>query len=289
MIKLLRDDTRFIVCLTDKNLGPAIIERDVYIQMAVTEHLQNGDAYRPLSPEEASTLVSKTEAELKQLITEYAHCLSKAEQTYFERSYNLGHRIPRFYLTMKVHKTPMASRPVVNCVGSFNEIFSKWLDYQMSRLLPLSKTYLRDSTQVLSEFKSLGKLPPNARLFTADAVSMYTKIDTAHAMKVFRHWFTEFSEEIPTDFPVNLFLAVLEIIMMQNVFELMTHTGFKLPEPPWEQVARACLQRFTMPSMNVSHSYHTTTPNCYSSSILLTISLESGTVMMSSDKPSSET
>jgi hypothetical protein len=219
MIKLLRDDMRFIICLTDKNLGPAIIERDVYIRMALTEHLQNGNAYRRLSPEEASRLVSKTETELKQLITEHAHCLSKAEHTYFERSYNLGHRIPKFYLTMKVHKTPMSSRPVVSCVGSFNEIFSKWLDYQMSRLLPLSKTYLRDSTQVLSELKNLGKLPPNARLFTADAVSMYTNIDTEHAMRVFRHWFTKFSEEIPTNFPVELFLAVLEIIMTQNVFE----------------------------------------------------------------------
>jgi hypothetical protein len=48
---------------------------------------------------------------------------------------------------------------------------------------------------------------------------MYTNIDTAHAMTVFRHWFTEFPEEIPTDFPVALFLAVLEIIMTRNVFE----------------------------------------------------------------------
>jgi hypothetical protein len=126
-----RDDTRFIICLTDKNLGPAIIERDVYIRMALTEHLRNGNAYRRLSQEEASRLVTTTENELKQLITEHAHCLSKAEHTYFERSYNQQHRIPKFYLTMKVHKTPMTSRPVVSCVGSFNEIFSKWLDYQV--------------------------------------------------------------------------------------------------------------------------------------------------------------
>jgi hypothetical protein len=220
MIKLLRDDTRFIICLTDKNLGPAIIERDVYIRMGLEEHLLNGYAYRRLSPEEASKLVTKTEEELKQLVKDYAHCLSSAEDTYFTRSYNLRHRVPRFYLTMKVHKTPMTSRPVVSCVGSFNEIFSKWLDFQMSRLLPLSHTYLRDSTQVLSELKNLGdRLPPQARLFTADAVSMYTNIDTAHALTVFRRWFTEFPEEIPTDFPVALFLAVLEIIMTRNVFE----------------------------------------------------------------------
>jgi hypothetical protein len=37
-------------------------------------------------------------------------------------------------------------------------------------------------------------------------------------MKVFRRWFTEFPKEIPTGFPVKLFLAVLEIIMTRNVF-----------------------------------------------------------------------
>lgn len=89
----------------------------------------------------------------------------------------------------------------------------------MSKLLPISKTYLRDSKQVLSELKDLGRLPSNARLFTADAVSMYTNIDTAHALSVFRRWFNEFPKEIPTGFPVKLFLAVLEIIMTRNVFE----------------------------------------------------------------------
>jgi hypothetical protein len=106
----------------------------------------------------------------------------------------------------------------VSCVGSFAEIFSKWLDVQLKKLLPLSPTYLQDSNQVLDELEALGPLPPDAKLFTADAVSMYTNIDTCHALMVFSHWFRDYSDEIPTDFPKELFLKILELVMTRNVF-----------------------------------------------------------------------
>jgi hypothetical protein len=105
-------------------------------------------------------------------------------------------------------------------VGSFAELFSKWLDHQMKKLLPtFSKTYLKDSFAVLDDIQALGPLPPNAKLFTADAVSMYTNIDTAHAMETFGLWFATFPNEIPTDFPKDLFLSVLEIVMKNNIFQ----------------------------------------------------------------------
>jgi len=37
-------------------------------------------------------------------------------------------------------------------------------------------TFLRDSNHAITRLKQLGELPANARLFTADAVSMYTNI-----------------------------------------------------------------------------------------------------------------
>jgi hypothetical protein len=69
------------------------------------------------------------------------------------------------------------------CVGSFAKIFSKWLNHQMKKLLPMfSKMYLKDFFAVLNDIRDLGPLPPHAKLFTADAVSMYTNIDMANAM-----------------------------------------------------------------------------------------------------------
>ena len=219
LMKELKDDTRFIVCLTDKNLGPCIIERMRYIERAHNDHLGDTTTYQRLTKDDAIAFERQTKSTLKQLVEQHKDDLTAAELTYFARSLKLEHRRPQFYLTFKVHKQPLKTRPVVSCVGSFNEVFSKWLDYQMKRLLPLSKTYLRDSQQVLEELAALGPLPLNARLFTADAVSMYTNIDTQHALEVFARWLTEFPDEIPEKFPTKLFLQVLEQVMTRNLFQ----------------------------------------------------------------------
>jgi hypothetical protein len=54
----------------------------------------------------------------------------------------------QFYIMPKVHKTPFASmRPVESCINSFSEVASKWLDYQMTQLLHMSRTYIKDSNK----------------------------------------------------------------------------------------------------------------------------------------------
>eukprot|EP00978_Attheya_sp_CCMP212_P035382 scaffold153694_cov43-Attheya_sp.AAC.1 len=100
-------------------------------------------------------------------------------------------RTPIFYALPKIHKTPWKTRPVVSTILSVLLIASKWLDYQLQQLMPHTKSYIRDSTEVFQRIKKLGDLPPNSKLFTADAVSMYTNIDSDHAIKSMDSWLTE--------------------------------------------------------------------------------------------------
>eukprot|EP00978_Attheya_sp_CCMP212_P037632 scaffold179174_cov28-Attheya_sp.AAC.2 len=94
-------------------------------------------------------------------------------------------------------------RPVVSTISSVLSITSKWLDYQLQQLMPHVKSYIRDSTEVLQRIKKLGDLPPNSKLFTADAVSMYTNIDSDHAIKTIDSWLTklEYKRALPEKFP----------------------------------------------------------------------------------------
>jgi hypothetical protein len=208
-IKTIRNDPRFIICLTDKNLGPAILERQQYIHRVHHDHLGHADTYKRLSKAEATDLLARTSRSLRQAYCTHRNDLPQAKQTYFDRGLKKSHteyRTPQFYITPKVHKNPWLTRLVVSCVRSFAKIFSKWLDNQMKKLLPtFSKTYLKDSFAVLHNIKDLGPLPLNVKLFTADAVWMYTNIDTPHAMTTFQQWFEKFPGEIPEDFPQDLF------------------------------------------------------------------------------------
>jgi hypothetical protein len=89
----------------------------------------------------------------------------------------------------------------------------------MKSLLSLVPTHLRDSHHVLNELRELKELPPNAKLFAFDAISMYTNINTTHGVDTFSKWLMDFKDEIPPDFPKTLFLKVLEKIMSENVFQ----------------------------------------------------------------------
>ena len=174
--------------------------------------------YQQLSSEEVDNLCSEVENDLVHHLNSSYNPLSVAERTYFDRALKLKHRIPQFYATMKIHKSPFSTRPVVSCVGSFNEVFSKWLDYSMKKFTSISSSYIKDSQDLLHRIKKLKTLPINARLFTSDAVSMYTNIDTNVGIQTFRNIFEDFNAQIPEDVPQELFIKVLKIIMKNNVF-----------------------------------------------------------------------
>ncbi|KAL7527719.1 hypothetical protein ACHAWF_002294 [Thalassiosira exigua] len=91
-------------------------------------------------------------------------------------------------MTLKAHNTPYKMRPIVCCTGTFINCLSKWLDHCLQKLKHLCPTYIKDSTSLLDRLDELGELPPNVKLFTADAVSMYTNIDTNHAIEVIGKW-----------------------------------------------------------------------------------------------------
>jgi hypothetical protein len=57
-------------------------------------------------------------------------------------------------------------------------------------------------------FKELQNLNnvPEAKLFIADATSMYTNIDTTTAIQAFKNLFQTYNKYIPTSFPKELHL-----------------------------------------------------------------------------------
>jgi hypothetical protein len=66
---------------------------------------------------------------------------------------------------------------MVSTTNSLLAIFSTWLDHRMKELLHLIQSYTKYSTDIIQDVKKLA-LPRNATLFSADAKSMYTNIDT---------------------------------------------------------------------------------------------------------------
>jgi hypothetical protein len=99
--------------------------------------------------------------------------------------------------------------------------FSRLIDYWLQQLKPLIPTFIKNSEQLIDELNKLGDLPPGALLFKADAESMYTNIDTEHAVVVISLWLDDLSTNLllPPGFPLLPLKQALEIVMRNNIFE----------------------------------------------------------------------
>jgi hypothetical protein len=215
-LRSLRLNTDIVIKPTDKNLGPALLDVNSYIRQVLQEHLLTAD-YKQLTHAEMSTKMSTLKTTLSNLITSHSTVLTEAENTYFKRSLSATFRLPIFYGLPKVHKVPMSLRPVVSSTNSLLSVFSTWLDYRMKELLHLVQSYLKDSSSFIRAIEEL-QLPDNALLFTADAKSMYTNIDATTGISSFKQFLICNRDRISTNFPCNLFLEILEIVMNNNIF-----------------------------------------------------------------------
>ena len=245
LLRLLRRHDDYIVTEADKNLGPAILDRTVYIRQGIMEHLGNERNYKVLTEQLVETRMRGLKYAFGSWMMRYYweqyHArranrihdgpvgISDGEANFLSAAlHKYPNKLARFRMTVKAHKikdnwkdfTPprLKMRPIVCCAGTFMNCWSRWLDYQLQRCKPFIPTYLRDSNQVIDDIKDLN-IPPNARLFTADANSMYNNIDTDHACTVIGAWLDELAPHIGKDFPIDAIKVAMHHIMRNNIFE----------------------------------------------------------------------
>ena len=224
-ISQLKNNDDVMAVETDKNQGTALVPVPVYASAGIAEHLGNAQVYQRLSNLESVCHEKLLRQKIISFIGKWKFRLQPAEYTFLERALEQTKgRIAKFRMTIKVHKKPWKTRPIVCCVGTLGNYLSRWLDYWFQKLRPFVSSYIKNSAQLLAKLKRLqrrGRLPPDVWLFTADARSMYTNIDTEHALEVIGKWLDKLYREgkLPRDFPLEAVKEAMAIVMRNNTFE----------------------------------------------------------------------
>ena len=98
--------------------------------------------------------------------------------------------LERFYLTLKAHKLKpghtvdqLKSQPIVSCPGSLLHGLGVWMDRKLQEVAQKTISYFKNTLELKKQLLEL-HLPTNTRLFTANAVSMYTNIPTHTALNL---------------------------------------------------------------------------------------------------------
>ena len=222
LTRRLKKNEEIKVIMADKNCGDACIDTEHLTERGVTEHLGNSKVYIRMTKKEAYAHLAGVERMVASFASKWQDNLSKAEHTYLRRGIKKYRgKLARFYMTIKVHKDPYKFRPIVATCGTVLSALSSWLDYKLQQLKPYISTYIKDSDDFRKQVHELGPLPPNARIITADAKSMYTNIDTDHALEILRSFLEELEAEgkLPLDFDIDMILEAAALVMRWNIFE----------------------------------------------------------------------
>lgn len=149
-----------------------------------------------------------------------------------------------FYLLAKVHKTPWKTRPIISTCGSTGYGLAKWVDAQLKLIVDLLPYTTANSYGLSLKLREL-KFTDVQFLYTSDAVSMYTNIDTNHAMMKIKNFLLTTDYATRAGINVKALISGLEIIMYNNIF--------KFGDSYWHQLSGTAMG--TPPAPNYATLY----------------------------------
>jgi hypothetical protein len=215
-LRWLRTQDDFVIASCDKNLGPCILEKTQYISR-VRGLLSNREAYLRLSEAEAHLQVGNLRTALHDWLHDYKHKLPKNEYAFLARHLkNCQHPFGAFYILLKIHKTPIAERPVVSFSGSLLHALATWCDSKLQPLAQAQRSYIKSSEE-LKNLLCAFDLPPNAKFFTADARSMYTNIPTDECLDIIQNYLASHLDEFQ-HVDHHMLHRALRLVMKGNYF-----------------------------------------------------------------------
>ena len=179
VVKTLHDDDTINIVPSDKNLGLCIVDRTWYLDAART-HLHDKKTYEkvPLMP-----LISTIYLELRNILACYHILYTNSEHSHLTplASFMLSlenaplQRLCKFYILVKIHKTPMSSRPISSNTKYLSWHASKFLDHRLKPFLRLCSSYTPNS-QVLVKILEKRRFPKTCYLLEADVDNLYPSI-----------------------------------------------------------------------------------------------------------------
>ncbi|KZR97449.1 Uncharacterized protein APZ42_007670, partial [Daphnia magna] len=209
------------------------------------------EALRQLGDKNTYMELSKTEAEgyigkihkhkiiVPNALEKHNNCITKAEGSGVR---NQQVSLPATYFLPKIHKEKredtgaFAARPIIAAVGSPFKALDQYLAKLAACLLPCIPGSLIDTAALLRDLATVPNLPPVAKLFSVDVISLYPSIDWVEAVEdstsfYMEHFdvvkeFCEKNDMLPPP-PHQIFRYILQMLLQNNVFLFQNEKYFR--------------------------------------------------------------
>jgi hypothetical protein len=119
-----------------------------------------------------------------------------------------------FYGMIKIHKTPIAIRPIVATMGFPTYHASKYLDFRLKFIMTNGFSYLKDSQHILLLLHEQITFTSTTTLLSADVVNLYPSIVIDDALKAIRDYILHTNSITPHE--TNFLMDLLAWVMKNN-------------------------------------------------------------------------
>ena len=153
----------------------------------------------------------------------------------------------------KIHKNPIAVRPIVSGCGGPTERISTLVDLHLQPHVPLANSYLRDSSQLLQLLEDK-TFPTDVTLATIDVKALYINIPHGEGTRaVLNRLYHNNPNSQAVEMPPETLADLLKIVL--------THNYFQFADRMYHQVQGTAMGTKMAPAYaehSREHNHHTT-------------------------------
>ncbi|XP_065896286.1 uncharacterized protein [Dysidea avara] len=175
------------------------------------KHLSDQDIYHRIDKD----LTSELHVKIKTFVN---HCFSRGlinHEVYSFLTQDDKPRTPFIYFLKKLHKTPLAVRPIVSNIHSPTCLLSQFMDHLLKPIVATKTHILKNSIQVITEVEQL-RIPNNSLLVTADVKSLYPSIPIEESINIILTELENYKD--PTSPSILILKEMLSFILYNNCF-----------------------------------------------------------------------
>lgn len=202
--KSLLENQDVIVKLADKNLGPTAMDLEWYVSQC-HGHLKDTQTYTPVDEfnfdnQHYTELVMRiVEAETTAIWHNRHHpergqakpiCMVKDLQAFLLHPTLENTQVPDFYITPKLHKNPVGSRPISASHSFIYTHLAIWVAERLAELAANIRTVCTNSTQTTEALRRLTP-SPNNHILVGDVTALYPSIPINQGVDLVRTFLAE--------------------------------------------------------------------------------------------------
>lgn len=160
----------FVIKVADKNLGLVVMTIDTYNRLCFDYLDENCD----LCVESESDTTRRLSGSIADILgfAEATGCVSRNVSTWMRECESSYTRLSPFYILPKLHKFPIASRPIVAAHSAPFTSLSLWLSKVLHPVVARLPAFLKDSRELIQLLLKT-TFSPDVDLVCFDVVSMY--------------------------------------------------------------------------------------------------------------------